>query len=83
VGQRANRIINRAGGVEYMQAIGFQISSKDNQKYFLFPQTEQGRGQGGEEEGNPYFDELNSSLSWLRFFDTYSLTPSLPSPHLP
>lgn len=46
------RILNRNGGIEFMQAIGFQIIQKDNIKIFQF--------------SNLYLNELSSSLEWLR-----------------
>jgi hypothetical protein len=73
--QIQNRILKRSGGMEFMQAIGFQIQSKEDQKYFIFQED--------------YFQELDGSLSWLRFCSpspcpgpTLFLPPSLP-PSLP
>jgi hypothetical protein len=69
--QIQNRILKRSGGMEFMQAIGFQIQSKEDQKYFIFQED--------------YFQELDGSLSWLRFCSpspcpgpTLFLPPSLP-----
>jgi hypothetical protein len=52
--QIQNRILKRTGGMEFMQAIGFQIQIKEDQKYFIF-------------QPEDYFHELHASLSWLRF----------------